>query len=268
MDSLIEQIFNDRNSYADSIELSVGDKKLTLGQLREMSTAQQKAVADKISNAEQRERVAQETSSKAANLLSELEIARTNLNNQKMPPATDDDFDKEEFWGPVRKRFSERDKKLEEAISKLDNLDKSVRQAASIWADDRWQNQFERAAPKLKKIEAYKDWDIEKVRNYAVENKLLDNHGFPSIERAVQDLTKASDLETVRKEAYEKGMQEGRTKARIETMARPSSATGGVSRGKGKSAVEEFGFEGLGDDAMEDPEITRQLAELSELGIV
>lgn len=264
----LQQILDDKANYANDIPITIGTQTLTLGQIRESSASQQAKLSEKLSSAEQRERVAQETSSKAANLLSELEVARTNLNNQKMAPATDDDFDKEEFWGPVRKRFSERDQKIDHAVKTIEALQKSIEQAATIWAEERWNNQYERVAPRLKKVEAYKDWDGEKLRNYAVENKLIDKYGFPSIERAAQELTKSSDLETAKKEAYEKGMQEGRTKARIETMARPSSATGGVSRGKGKSAVEEFGFEGLGDDAMEDPEITRQLAELSELGIV
>jgi hypothetical protein len=263
----IQAIFNDKTTFTDTMELTIGDKKFTLGDLRGLSDSQQRQVAEKIAGADRREAEARDTATKAANLLAELETARTKLVEQKTKPATDDDFDKEEFWGPVRKRFTERDEKIDQAIKGLDALTKSVTQAATIWAEDRWQAQFEKNAPRLKKVDQYKDWDYAKVRDYAAQQKLLDNHGFPSVEKAILELTKASDIDTIRKEAYAEGMKAAKQRNRLDNQPRPSSATGGKQPAD-KSAVAEMGLEGLGDDAMNDPELMEMFAQIQNGGEV
>lgn len=260
----LQEILNDKNTFADNIEMTIGNEKVTLGGLRELSANQQRQLSEKISGADRREKEANDTAVKAANLLAELETARTKLVAEKNNPPTDDDYEKEDFWVPVRKRQAEQNKKIDQALAGIDALTKSVAQAATIWAEDRWQNQYEKNSSRLKKVEAYKDWDYTKVLDYAATNKLLDAHGFPSVEKAIAELTKANDLDTVRKEAYEKGLKEGKTNARLESMPRPSSASGGKPS-KGKSAVEEFGLEGLGDDVTNDPEIMEQLAQIANI---
>src|SRR5271166_419791 len=263
----LEQILADKTTFTDGMEITLGAEKVALGALRDLSARQQKELSDKIAGADQRETAARDTAMKAANLLSELQTAKETLTAQKTAPPTEDDFEKEEFWSPVRKRFTERDKKIDDAISKIDNLTKAVTQVSTIWAEDRWQGQFDKVAPKLRKVEKYKDWDYTKVRDYASTNKLLDAHGLPSVERAVMELTKETDLEVIRKEAYEKGLKEGKTNARLESMPRPSSASGGKPLAKGKSAVEEVGLEGLGDDVMADSELMEQIGALQDLNI-
>jgi len=259
----LEQILADPKTFADGIELTIGTEKVNLGQLRELSATQQRQLSEKIAGADKREEEARNTALKAANLLSELEKVRENLSTQRTQPTTttEDDFDKEEFWGPVRKRFSERDKKLDDALKAVDGLSKSLERAATIWAQERWNNQFEKVAPRLKKVDAYKDWDFKKTLDYATEKKIVDDYGFPSVERAVLELTKANDIETIRKEAYAEGMKAAKTKTRLDNQPKPSSASGG-NWPKEKSAVAEIGLDGLGDDAMNDPELMDMFAQI------
>jgi hypothetical protein len=175
----------------------------------------------------------------------------------KQPTGEEDDFDTNNWWTPVRKRMSASESKLQEAITKFDNLSKAVEKAATIFATDRWNAQYERTAPRLKKVKEYADWDMAKVREYATKNQLTDEFGFPSIERAVTELTKVSDLEEAKKIAREEGFKEGQQRARLAGQNRPSSATGGKKTGK--AAVEEYGLEGLGDDIASDPDLMEQL---------
>lgn len=257
----LQEILADSKTFADGIELTIGTEKVNLGQLRDLSATQQRQLSEKISGADRREQEARDTAMKAATLLSELEKARETLNAQKTVTPTDDDFDKEEFWGPVRKRFSERDKKLEDAIKGLENLSKSVERAATIWAQERWQNQFKEVAPRLKKVDQYKDWDFKRVLDYATERKIVDDYGFPSIERTVAELTKANEIDTIKKEAFEAGKKAAEQRRRLDNQPRPSSATGGKIKAD-ESAVEKFGLEGLGDDAMNDPELMEMFAQI------
>lgn len=264
----LQEILANKGTFGDDIELTIGTEKVNLGQLRDLSAKQQKDLYDKIAGADRREKEAQATALQAADALTAIQQIRTNLEQQKSTKQENnsgDDFDTSEWWAPVRTRFSERDKKIDDAISKLDNLTKAVTQTATIWAEDRWQNQFEKNSPRLKKVEAYKDWDYTKVRDYAAANKILDAHGLPSVEKTIMELTKANDMQTAADEAYQRGLKEGRTKTRLESMPRPSSATGGKS-GKGKSAVEEVGLEGLGDDVMDDADLMDQIAKMQDIG--
>jgi hypothetical protein len=258
----LQDILNDKNTFTDNIELTIGTEKVTLGQLRELSATQQRNLSEKISGADRREQEARDTAMKAANLLSELEKAREVLTAQRTVTPTDDDFEKEEFWAPVRKRLSEPNKKIEEALQRLDSLAKSVERAATIWAQERWQGQFEKSSPRLKKVDAYKDWDYKKVLDYATERKIVDDYGFPSIERTVAELTKANEIDTIKKEAFEAGKKSAEQRKRLDTQPRPSSASGGKQPAD-KSAVAEIGLEGLGDDAMNDPELMDMFAQIS-----
>jgi hypothetical protein len=261
----LEQVLADKTGYEDGIEIVIKGEKVTLGDLRTLSASQQRQLSEKISGADRRENEARETALKAANLLAELQGAAEKLRTERSTPPSDDDFDKEEFWGPVRKRLSDRDAKIDQALKGIEALTNSVNQAATIWAEDRFQGQFERNSPRLKKVEAYKDWDYKKVRDYAAEHKVLDEYGMPSVEKAILELTKANDLETIRKEAYEAGLKAAKQRNRLESQPRPSSASGGRQPAD-KSAVAEIGLEGLGDDAVNDPELMELFAQIQNGG--
>ena len=261
----IQEILAATDTLPDGTEMTFGEHKIKLGDIRSLTAKEKRELTEKMAAADTREGQARDTAMKAANLLSSLEEARQGLEKQKTAPSSDDDFDTSEWWKPVKARFAERDAKIDQAIKGIESLTKSVGQAATIWAEERWQTQFERNAPRLKKVEAYKDWDYAKVRDYAAANKILDAHGLPSVEKTILELTKSSDLENTRKEAYEQGIQKGRNMSRMESMNRPASATGGKGLPKGKSAVEEFGLEGLGDDVANDADIMEQLAKVGEI---
>ena len=261
----LEQILADKNMFADTIELTINNEKVNLGQLRELSTKQQQALSDKMAGADKREAEARDTATKAANLLAQLEEARAGIAAARTEKPTDDDFDKGDWWSPVRDRLAVRDKKFDALESAVGTLTKSVQQAATIWAKDRWRNQYDREAPRLKKVKEFENWDFDKVLAYATEKKVFDDDGMPSVERAIKELTKANEIETIRKEEYERGLQAGKNKARMDSMPRPSSASGAGKLPKGKSAVEEFGLEGLGDDVTNDADLMQQLGQLSEL---
>jgi hypothetical protein len=261
----LEQVLADKTGYEDNIEIMIKGEKVTLGDLRTLSAAQQRSLSDKISGAEAREAEARDVASKAATMLAELKTASDALKQQRTTPPTEDDFDKEEFWGPVRKRFSDRDAKIDQALKGIDALTNSVKQAASIWADDRFQGQYERNASRLKKVDQYKDWDWKRTRDYAAEHKITDEYGMPSVEKAILELTKANDIEQIRKEAFEAGQKAAKQRNRLDSQPRPSSATGGRQPAD-KSAVAEIGLEGLGDDAVNDPELMELFAQIQNGG--
>jgi len=172
---------------------------------------------------------------------------------------SNDDFQKDPFWAPVREALATPVKTVTELQDKLDKLTNAVTNVSKIWAEDRWQTQFDRSKTRLKG-DKFKDWTYEKARDYAAEHKIIDKFGLPSVERAILELTKEDEMAERLRLAKEEGLKEGLTRGRMGVQPRPTSA-GGPPKPE-KSMVSEKGLEGLGDDVAEDPELMKMLSEL------
>lgn len=261
---LFDDILKDDKNFPDTLELPVGDKKIPLGELRAFTKAQQQRVETELSAAKQTRDAAVRDSEKAAEVLSNLQKLQEEASKVTTRSAdAGDDWDTAEFWKPVKSRLSPLEKKLQDYEAKNAELANALSRAATIFAEDRWDREFDSNADRLKKSKEYKDWDQQKVRQYAVDNKLVDRHGFPSVAKAIQELTKVDEMELARQQAREEGLQEGLQRARMSTMARPTSHSG--KRSTGAVIDPTKNLEDLGDAVMDDPELTKMLSDLGTL---
>ena len=258
--SQFQDILDDEKTFPDNIELTINGKQVTLGDVRGLSRKKQQELTEKMADTERKRAEVLELATKAADLEAKLRQQLEDSGRPK-PTPTEDEFDNDPFWAPVRKRLAgpqETIKKLDETVKTLTN---QLSQAAAIWAEDRWHSQYERAKPRLK--DKAKDWTYEKVRDYAAQNKLVDSFGLPSVEKAIMSLTQEDELQARVNEAYEKGLREGTTKGRMGVQPKPTSAAGPPR--PEKSAVAEKGLEALGDDVQNDPELMNMLSELGAI---
>ncbi len=255
----LAEILADAKTFTDDMEMQLGEHKVKLADLRGLTAKQQKDLSEKLQAANQREQEALQTASKATEIYNNLakQQAEFEAAKGKQPVGEEDDFDTNNWWTPVRKRMSAQEKQVQEAVKAVTDLKTAFERAAVMFATERWHNQYERVAPKLKKSKEYADWTEEKVRDYATKNQIVDEFGFPSVERAVSQLTRADDIEEAKKAAREEGFKEGQLRQRLAGQTRPTSATGGKKGGK--NPVEEFGLDGLGDAMAEDPEMMEML---------
>jgi hypothetical protein len=256
--SQFQDILDDEKTFADSIEFELGGRKVTLGDVRGLSRKKQQELSEKLADTERRRTEVLDLATKAAELKATLE-AQVAEAGKTRPNPTDDDFDKDPFWEPVRKRVAAESASAKELKDNLTKLTNAMTMATSIWAEDRWQGQFERGKTRLKG-DKFKDYTYEKVRDYAATNKILDKHGLPSVERAILELTKEDEKQVAIDEAFQRGLKEGQVKGRMGVMSRPTSAAG--IKVPEKSVVAEKGLEGLGDDVAEDPELMKMLSDL------
>ena len=261
--SLVEDILKDSKTFTDDMEMTIGDKKIPLGELRSMSKTGQDRLTEQMSEAQRDRQSAADLATKAADLVAKLEAAQAN-NTTRQAPADDDDFDSNNWWTPVRKRLTPIENEQKNLAKQFKDNEAAMQRAAMIFAEDRWEREYEAASPRLKKSKEHKDWTMEKVRDYAVQHKLVDRFGFPSIREATNHLTKADEMQTVRNEEYERGLSEGRTQGRLNVMPRPSTA-GSKQGGAAKQINPDRGFNDLSDVVMEDPELSRMLGELGAL---
>jgi hypothetical protein len=249
------EILKDEATYPDTAEIQLGDAKIPLGQIRDMSRADRKLITDQLEALTRERNEVKDLATKAADMYNRA-VESEKANEKQAQPS---DFDKDIWWEPVRNKLTPLEKKLEELSAALERQNKSVEQAAMIWAQDRWEGQYAKAKDRLKG-DKYKDWTYEKVRDYAATNKHLDKYGFPSIDIAVDKITEEDRMETLRKEAYEEGLKQGQTKARLASMARPTSSAPAKKQEAGLDPSKNF--DDLGEKVMEDPELRQMLAEL------
>lgn len=254
----LQQVLDDEKTFNDGIEITINNEKVTLGDLRGLSRKKQQDLSERMADTERKRAEVLDLATKAAELKSQLEQQLADASKRPTTP-TEDDFEKDPFWEPVRKRVSAESGSIKELKDNLTKLTNVMTKATSIWAEDRWQNQYDRGKTRLKG-DKFKDWTFEKVRDYAAENKIFDNHGLPSVERAILELTKEDEMQTKIDEAFNKGLKEGQVKGRMNVMPRPTSAAG--VKVPDKSAVAEKGLEALGDDVAEDPELMKMLSDL------
>jgi F0F1-type ATP synthase membrane subunit b/b' len=259
--SIFDQIFADEQNFKDDVEITIGDKKVKLGEIRDLTKSQQRMLADKLTEAKG-------LAEKASQVITDYEAKALELANKVTSgPArsTDDEnWQEDPLFRPVAKAlkgYEDRAKKAEENLEKITN---ALTNTAKIWFRDRSEMQFERGAERLKKNPKFKDYDVDKILDYATQNKIVDGNGLPSVSRAIQELTKVDDLEEARRRAYEEGLKAGQQKGRLATMTRPTSAGGPTPEVK-DAAMAKHGLEGLGDDVAKDPELMQMLSDLGAL---
>lgn len=256
-----QEILDDSKLYPDDIALTVNGKNVTLGELRGLSKKQREAFDAKAADLDKKRNEAAAIATKAAELQAELEKKIAAAGTVR-PSPSDDEFDNDPFYAPVRKRFSgltDEQKKIAETINGLQKLATNM---TALYMDDRWGRQYD--ANKTRLGDKAKEWTREKLRDLAAEKKLLDAAGLPSIELAINSVVGEDELSARIKAAREEGLREGMTRARVSAMPRPTSATGGAPPSQ-KPVVAEKGLEGLGDDVANDPDLMRMLSDLNAL---
>lgn len=264
----LKQVLDDAKTYPDTTEFTVGNDKVTLGELRTARAQMEEEVAKKNKAADARfeevTRYATEAAKIKADLEKQLADATKAGNKGNDRSRTEDDEANDPFWNPIRKVYDARLAAVDDNIKKFDDtmkkLASAMERATTIWAEDRWRSQFDRLQPRLAKVEKHKNMTFEEVRDFAAKERILDAHGLPSVEKAILQLTQQSEREIAEREAYERGLREGQTRRHLAATGRPASASGPPA--PVKSHVKEKGLEGLVDDVTEDKELTDMLAEL------
>ena len=252
-------IFADEKTFSDEIEITLPNgEKATLGEIRDLTRTQQRKLAGEMEALTRERQETMQTATKAADLLSKLE-ARDAAGPQTVAPEAND-FDNDEWWKPVRSKLSPMEAQIKQLLEAQKAQQATLEKAALIFANDRWRGQFDRVKDRLKPAK-YADWNFEKVRDYAANNKYLDEYGFPAIDKAVEAITREDEMERIKTEAFEKGVREGSVKARLGATPRPTSATGaGKKAAQGLDASKNF--EDLGDSIADDRELAEMVAGL------
>lgn len=263
-----EAIIGDESTFPDALELTIGDKKVPLGSIRDLSKKKQARVTEELSRLEAertglsaKQREVMELSTKAAAIYDDLQKKLAAANTVTHTDGLDPNalYDSDPWYAPIRTRNAKIEEGQKALQTTLGQLTQAVTGAVSAFIEDRWEREFEGVEDRVKKSKAIKDWDFNKLKTYATENKIHDKRGLPSIRAAVDRLTEQEREQEKAEEAYARGLREGELKARMGVQPRPASAAAAMGGGKGPETLDEA----LNPEAIaQDPELAEMLANL------
>lgn len=276
-----EQIFKDDKTWPDTMELTVGDQKIPLGKLRDLSKKQQQQLTDQLNVVQQeRERIAatnreaQAMTEKATSVYNTLqqqldatkeEQARAQARTQTGGYDPEQMYTSDVWYAPIRKRdqaFEADIKKMNETLNLLAN---TVGAMGRVYSEDRLTNEWESTAEARKRSKALADWDLPKLRKYAEDNKIQDRLGFASIREAVNRLTEGERKQEEAETAYQRGLREGEMRARLGVQPRPASASAAMPGG-GEPPPKDLDEALSPESISRDEELSKMLSELQIQG--
>lgn len=243
----------------DETEFELAGKKLRAADLKGLTSAEKAAAAKVLSDANSQKAQAAKDAEQAATILAELQKLQTT----PAPKGNEgeDDWETNNWWTPARKQLAARDEKIKGLTDTITKLNTAFSNAATMFAQDRWERQYAAGQERLKRSAKAKDMTFDQVRDHAVNNKLLDAMGFPDVGKAIADLTREDELAAAISKAREDGIREGQTRARLNATPRPTSASGVAPKGV-RGLDPEKNLEDLGDAVAEDPELMELVAQV------
>lgn len=266
----LKQFLEDSAKYPDNTPIRIGDVEIPLGSVRALNATERTALADKLKATEALETEYKTRGAKVVELAGKAQklvddytskIAALPPNDPNKTPASNPWDDP--WLHPVKEAFDTRDKTIAELRAELKKANDTTTNAAVIWAEDRWDNQY--AGIDFGKRE--KKPTRDELIKYATENNLLDRHKMPSVSMAWQKMTEGERLEETKKTEFERGREAGRQEL-IASRIPPPGASG---PGQMPPVRVPAGTGELGDlyaEATKDPELRALLEQAASAGIV
>ena len=263
----IKKFLDGAAEFPDNTPIRIGETEIPLGSLRQLNASERNTLSERLKGVEAKEtelNTRQATivdlAQKAQQAYAAAEEARKSATTRQTDPGADPFADP--WLAPVKTALSERDKKLEEVTNLLKGLQTTVGQAATVWAQDRWDREFDTLNFGKREKKPTRD----ELLKFAQENRINDRHGLPSIRGAWEKMSETDRLAELSSQEREKGREEGRMEAlaaRVTApgVSGPGQATPDLAR---KPITPDTDI--LGDlyaNAMKDPELRAMIEQQS-----
>lgn len=254
----IKKFLEDTQGSPDSTPVKIGDTEIPLGSLRQLTSSERQTLSDRIKQVETREtelntrqQAIVDLAQKAQAAYQAAEEAKAKAATRTVDPSADPFSDP--WLAPVKTALTERDKKIEELSALAKSLQATLGQAATVFMKREWQREYDGLNFGKREKRPTRD----EILKYSQENKIVDGDGMPSVRLAWEKMSETDRLEDARKDALEKGREEGR----LEAMASRFTAPGTMGAGQGPQVTTKKitpDTDVLGDlysDALKDPEL-------------
>jgi hypothetical protein len=263
----IKKFLEDASAYPDATPIKIGDTEVPLGSLRALNAAERTHLSESMKSVEEKEKQVNargqkvvELAQKAQAAYDAAETARATAGAARTEPGTDPFADP--WLAPVKGALDARDKKIDELSNQLKQVLSTVGNAATIWAEDRWDREYNG----LDFGKREKKPTRQELLDFAQKNNLTDRHKMPSITEAWNKMSEADRMAQNAEQARLEGIEEGKRQAMAARVPPPGvSGPGATPPGTKTPPGAELGD--LYSEAIKDPEL-RALLEQMPQGIM
>lgn len=252
----------------DDVAFEFGGSKFSVGDIRKL----RKTLDSETKTAKQKREEAEQLAIQAATLLQQLQEAQAKAGEAAAAKKLADgnngggasDWRKDPFYAPVAEELSRISGTYDTAIKEVRELagalKKTMDQYSSVYAYERLRAQYDRNADKLKGKGEFKD-----LARQAVERKLLDDYGLPTLDPLINELTLPERIAAERKSAVDeaKVTWEKEQAAKSVASQRPGAAARFNVKKDDKpliNKIEELSSEKIIQGIADDPEFAKQMA--------
>lgn len=251
------EVIRDTAKFPDTMTVKIGDAEIPLGSIRALSARERQELEQGIGKNKERETELETRKSEvlklaaeAQRIMSEAEAARTAAAGNTQSVWDD------AVYAPLRKEFDKEVSARNDLSKKYEQLFAAVGALAQVGIADREERQFEAVSSELRKREKFKDWDLNKLKNFAAEKNKKDKFGLLDLRAAAHDLTEEDRGAEESRRAREEGIQEGKRIALASRIQQPSTNQGFVPRVINAKDGEAT-LDNLEAEMMNDPEIRK-----------
>jgi hypothetical protein len=264
----IKKFLENTKDYPDTTTITIGETQVPLGSLRALNAAERTQLSERMKGVEDKEKEVNnrgqqvvELAKKAQAAYDAAEEARRTAGVRQPDPGADPFADP--WLAPVKGALDQRDKTITELQNQLKQVLTTVGNAASIWAEDRWDREYQ----SLDFGKRDKKPTREELLKFAQENNITDRHKMPSISGAWNKMSEGDRIAQTAEQARLEGIEEGKRLAMAARVPPPGvSGPGAIPPGStGKPAAGDLGD--LYSEAIKDPEL-RALLEQMPAGIM
>lgn len=263
----IKRFLEDTQGSPDSTPVKIGDTEIPLGSLRALNSSERQTLSERLKAAEEKEADLNKRQQSIVDLAQKAQAAYQAAEEAKAkagqrPPDPSADPFADPWLAPVKTALTDRDKKIEELAVLAKALQATLGQAATVFMKREWQREYDGLNFGKREKKPTRD----EILKYAQENKIVDGDGMPSVRLAWDKMSETDRLEDARKDALEKGREEGRMEAMASRFTPPGISGSGQSPQTPKKITPDTDV--LGDlyaDALKDPELR---ALIEQTGVV
>lgn len=242
----IKEVIDNKDLKDDFVVTLAGGKTVQIGDIRNMTKANQKALADREANLAAQElklkkdlETLQLAQAETAKLFTEL----TNNKNDRHDKSDDKpdplaSLENDPILGPIARTVRQQNAAMEELRTKaLSPLTKAIKDMAETYVTDRIEMDYDRVVPDAKKATI----SLESILKVANDNGLKTRSGIPDLRRAYQHMSTKpmtqEDIDAQLKAAREEGRKEAEEKARLRVPRPGIGSTGGRPESEFKPTI-------------------------------
>jgi len=267
----IKKWLQDVEHLPDNTQVTIGDQQVPLASLRQLNAAEREQLSNAMKANEDKSKELDGQRAKVIDLAQKAQAAHDAAQEALKkaaaapPPNPSQDPFSDPWLAPVKAALEQRDKTLTELQNMHKQMLDTVRNAATIFAEDRWDREYSTLNFGKREKKPTRD-ELLKV---ATDQKLVDRHGMPSISKAWDEMSKADREQAIREEEREKGREEGRMAALASRVPMPGVPGPGQAPQMPKRISPDSDILGdLAGEAIKDPELRALIEQVNGMGVV